>query len=78
LEGGTVALTTYQEVLESAKRLRPDEQLRLLEDLAAFLQRRISMPPRRSILELQGLGKQLWQGLDAQAYVDQELNAWNG
>jgi hypothetical protein len=78
LEGETVALTTYQKVLERVKRLRPDEQLRLLEELAAFLRRRIPPPPRRSILELQGLGKQLWQGVDAQAYVDQERNAWNG
>jgi hypothetical protein len=73
-----VALTTYQEVLERVKRLRPDEQLRLLEELAAFLRRRSAAQPRRSILELQGLGKQLWQGMDAQAYVDQERNAWNG
>jgi hypothetical protein len=73
-----VILTTYQEVLEHVKRLRPDEQLRLLAELAAFLRHRIPTPPHRSILELQGLGKKLWQGVDAQAYVDQERNAWNG
>jgi hypothetical protein len=31
-----------------------------------------------SILQLQGLGKEIWQGIDAQAYVDQERTAWNG
>jgi hypothetical protein len=73
-----VALTTYQEVLERVKHLHPEEQLRLLEELAAFLRHRISAQPRRSILELQGLGKRLWQGIDAREYVDQERNAWNG
>ena len=68
----------YQEVLEHVRGLRPEEQLRLLEDLAASLRRQLPMQPRRSILELQGLGKYLWQGMDAQAYVHQEPNAWNG
>ena len=31
-----------------------------------------------SILQLQGLGKETWQGIDAQEYVDQERTAWNG
>jgi hypothetical protein len=31
-----------------------------------------------SILQLQGLGKEIWQGVDAQEYVDQERSAWNG
>jgi len=31
-----------------------------------------------SILELQGLGKEIWQGLDAQDYVDRERASWGG
>jgi len=34
--------------------------------------------PCTSILELQGLGKEIWLGMDAQAYVNQEGAAWNG
>jgi hypothetical protein len=33
---------------------------------------------KHSILELEGLGKALWQGIDAQQYVDQERDSWNG
>jgi hypothetical protein len=33
---------------------------------------------KHSILELEGLGKELWQGMDAQQYVDQERDSWNG
>ncbi len=28
--------------------------------------------PRHSVLELKGLGKEIWQGIDAQEYVDRE------
>jgi hypothetical protein len=30
------------------------------------------------ILRLQGLGKEVWAGIDAQAYVDRERSAWAG
>ena len=33
---------------------------------------------RRSILELEGLGKEIWQGIDAKEYVDRERASWNG
>ncbi|ELS04205.1 hypothetical protein Xen7305DRAFT_00039330 [Xenococcus sp. PCC 7305] len=29
-------------------------------------------------MELEGLGKDIWQGIDAQEYVDQERSSWNG
>jgi len=56
--------------------LTPVDQLRLLEELAARVRRQIAVQPRRSILELQGLGKEIWEGIDAQAYVDQERASW--
>jgi hypothetical protein len=30
------------------------------------------------MMELEGLGKEIWQGLDAQEYVNQERASWNG
>jgi len=32
---------------------------------------------RTSILQLQGLGKEIWRGIDAQKYVDGERASWN-
>jgi hypothetical protein len=29
-------------------------------------------------LDLQGLGKEIWKGIDAQEYVDRERASWNG
>ena len=34
--------------------------------------------PRRSIMESEGLGKEIWEGVDAQEYVDRERDSWNG
>jgi PHD/YefM family antitoxin component YafN of YafNO toxin-antitoxin module len=39
---------------------------------------RAMVQAQSSILELQGLGKEIWQNIDAQAYIDQERTSWNG
>ena len=49
------------------------EQLRLLALIAAQLAARagdIPEPPLHDIRELQGLGKEIWEGIDAQEYVN--------
>lgn len=65
---------TYEKVLLEALRLSADDQLRLLEQLAGQIRQQVcaSKRSKRSILELKGLGKELWNGTDAQDYVDQE------
>jgi hypothetical protein len=35
-------------------------------------------PRPHSILELRGLGKEVWSGVDPDAYVEQERSSWNG
>ena len=58
------------------------EQLRLLAMLAQRLAAEpsaVGLPvglPRRSITELHGLGKEIWEGVDAQTYVDQLRDEW--
>lgn len=54
------------------------EQLQLLEDLAGILRRQGVGRQTRSILELQGLGKEVWRDIDAEQYVDRERDSWNG
>lgn len=73
-----MGLHEYRRALDHAQRLSPDEQLRLLEELAATVRRRVHPRQRRSILELEGLGEEIWKGIDAQEYVNQERDAWNG
>ena len=71
-------MATYQEICRQVENLTPDEQLQLLEELAKIVRDRIQSKPKRSIMELEGLGKDIWQGIDAQEYVDQERLSWNG
>jgi hypothetical protein len=73
-----MSISTYDQVLDRIQHLTPTDQLRLLEELASLVRRRITTQARRSILELQGLGKEIWQDMDAQEYVDRERASWNG
>lgn len=71
-------MPTYQEVLKQARSLTPEEQLQLIDDLISVVRHRVMPKPKRSILELKGLGKEIWNGIDAQEYVNQERDSWNG
>jgi hypothetical protein len=73
-----MSTAAYYEILNRAQRLSPVDQLRLLEDLAAIVRRQVAPQPRRSIMELQGLGKEIWRDIDAQEYIDQERDTWDG
>jgi len=58
------------------KRLPPEERKRLAE----IITRAMEHSPHqgeRSLLELEGLGAQLWQGVDAQEYVDELRSEWD-
>ena len=75
---------TYEEVLEQAARLGPEDQQRLLERLGELVQGRKRYEGKRSPLELIGLGKEVWRDpdtgelMDAQEYVNRERDSWGG
>jgi hypothetical protein len=71
-------MTTYQQIRQQVENLTPDEQILLLGELASMVGRHIRPNPKRSIMDLEGLGKEIWQGVDAQVYVDRERASWNG
>ena len=68
-----------EEVYEKyVKPLPTIERLRLLEMTAHDLALTAPLAPqKRSILELRGLGKEIWQGIDAQTYVDGLREEWD-
>ena len=72
------SMSTYSAALTQVLRLAPDEQLRLISELLVYVRHRFQSKPKRSILELEGLGKAIWDGIDAQEYVNEERNSWNG
>ncbi|MCC3410472.1 MAG: hypothetical protein JGK24_13055 [Microcoleus sp. PH2017_29_MFU_D_A] len=68
-------MSTYSTVLNQVLKLAPDEQMRLISELFTHIRQRVILSPKRSILELSGLGKEIWHGIDAQEYVDRERNS---
>jgi hypothetical protein len=73
-----MAAHAYQSALQMAESLSPEERLRLIEELSAHTSKGASTETQHSVLELRGLGKEIWQGMDAQAYVNSERSSWNG
>ncbi len=68
----------YHEVLSQIESLAPEEQLQLLEDLAAIIRRRVTQRPKHNIMEFQGFAKELWKGVDVEKYINEERNSWDG
>lgn len=72
--GHGLNISDYQDALKTLTR---DELERLHKALLERLQAMVpSAPARRSLLDLEGLGAEVWGGLDAQAYVNHERDSW--
>ena len=67
----------YDEILKRAGELSPEQQQRLVDELAQRAGRK-NGSQTHSIMELKGLGKQIWQGIDADEYVAKERDSWDG
>ena len=72
------ATMTYDEILAQVRELEPVEQADLLEELAGMIKQRLPGRKERSILEIEGLGAEIWEGIDAREYVRKEREAWDG
>jgi plasmid stability protein len=63
----------YRRLQERAKR----QHRSVAQEVTHILEQALSEPEPLSILELQGLGKEAWQGTDAAEHVDRERRAWD-
>ena len=68
----------YDQAKRSVQALVPADQLRLIAELVGRLSGEVDRPRYRSLLELQGLGKGVWQGIDVDEYLRRERSSWNG
>ena len=69
---------TYDDVVATLPTLAPEEQLNLLEVLSSVLKK--AMQPevkRHTLLELEGLGAEMWSKVNVEDYVRQERDSWN-
>jgi hypothetical protein len=62
----------YETILREVEALSEAEQLRLIARMSARLHGHASSESSTSILDLQGLGSDIWRAEDAQDYVDHE------
>jgi hypothetical protein len=72
-----MASSQYENAKKSAEALAPADQLRLVAELVSRLCGSMDRQPR-SLLELEGLGQEVWQGVDVDEYLRQERSSWNG
>lgn len=68
----------YRDILDRASHLPRQRKIDLLAELANQIREKDNNDKKRSIGELRGLGKEIWQGIDAQEYVNQERDSWDG
>lgn len=67
---------SVNEVLLQAKALTANERkelLKLLNELVA----KDDQKPKRSLFELAGLGKEVWQDIDTDAYLNELRDEWD-
>jgi hypothetical protein len=69
--------TRYHEILQRAEaELSTEEQCQLVDELSRHVARKNGATHR--ITDLKGLGKDLWRGVNTEAYVAEERDAWDG
>jgi hypothetical protein len=69
-----MSTSAYNEILRRARQeLSAQEKLKLINELCV-----VAGSGRHTILELEGLGKHLWEGVDPDDYVRKERDSWSG
>lgn len=69
--------TTYNDIVATLPTLKMEEQLNLLELLSSALKKSATPDKRQhSLLELEGLGTDIWTGMNVENYIRSERNSW--
>ncbi len=70
-------MQTVEEIYQQyIKPLPSNEKLRLIAKVSNDLAENETEKPKRSLLELEGLGKEIWEGIDAQEYINELRDEW--
>jgi hypothetical protein len=68
----------YDDILKRAQNeLSAEEQQKLVDELSQHAGR-TNGNVRHSILDLEGLGKEIWRGVDPDEFVAEERDSWDG
>ena len=69
---------TYNDYVRGIQDLKPEDQLSLVEIISAGLKKTLMKKrTKHRITEIEGLGADIWKGIDAQEYVRKERESWD-
>jgi plasmid stability protein len=63
----------YRKLQARAKR----ERRSVAQEVIQILDQALAEPPRLSIMNLQGLGKEIWRDINSDQYIEEERRAWD-
>ena len=74
----TLNIKNLPDVLYERLKARAKHQHRsVAQEVTVLLEAALAAPSPLSIMELEGLGRDLWAGIDATAHVEAERAAWD-
>ena len=65
------------ELYEKLKARAKEQRRSVAAEVTQILYEALGVQERTSILELRGLGKDLWEGIDPAEYIEQERASWD-
>lgn len=63
----------YEKLRSQAKR----QHRSVSQEVTHLLEEALREPEPLSLLKLEGLGKEVWEGIDAAEYIDEERASWD-
>ena len=74
----TLNIKNFPAALYEALQKRAEREHRsVAQEVIHLLERATEQPEPLSIMELRGLGKELWKGIDPAAYIREERESWD-
>jgi hypothetical protein len=74
----TLNIKNFPEPLyEQLQKQAEEEHRSVAQQVIHLVSKSVGRPKSRSILELRGLGKEVWEGIDPAEYVRQERDSWD-
>lgn len=69
---------TYEDYVRGIDKLKPEQQLSLVELLSAKLRKQLGRKSgKHKVTELDGLGAEVWDNVDVQEYIRKERDSWD-
>ena len=65
------------DLYEHLRMIADQEQRSISQEVIHLLRQAVKNKEKRSILELRGLGKELWKNVDTADYIDHERQTWD-